>query len=156
MVDPVRAIVLETVVRAAPREVWRAWTTPEGVRSFLAPECRIEMVPGGAYEMLFDPSAEPGSRGGEGNRVMAFQEGRMLSFSWNAPPSLPEVRRQRTHVTLRFLPEPGGCCRVVLVHDGWGDGGEWDEAYAYFLRAWGEIVLPRLAALYGGRPEPGE
>ena len=34
--------------------------------------------------------------------------------------------------------------QVSLVHDGWGEGGEWDQAFDYFTRAWGEIVLPRL------------
>ena len=34
-------------------------------------------------------------------RILAFQEKKMLSFTWNAP-SLPEARKQRTHVTLRF------------------------------------------------------
>jgi len=33
---------------------------------------------------------------------------------------------------------------VALVHDGWGEGGEWDAAFAYFERAWPRVVLPRL------------
>jgi hypothetical protein len=31
-----------------------------------------------------------------------------------------------------------------LRHDGWGEGGEWDTAFAYFSRAWTDVVLPRL------------
>jgi len=68
---------------------------------------------------------------------------KMLSFSWNAPPSLPQVRGQRSHVVIRFYQEASGI-RVTLYHDGWGTGGEWDKAYEYFQRAWTEIVLPRL------------
>ena len=30
--------------------------------------------------------------------------------------------------------------RVTLHHTGWGDGGEWDQAYAYFDRAWGNVL----------------
>ena len=29
---------------------------------------------------------------------------------------------------------------VSLHHTGWGDGGEWDKAYAYFDRAWGNVL----------------
>ena len=76
-------------------------------------------------------------------RVMSVQQMKMLSFTWNAPPALSTVRRQRTHVVVRFFAEEAGT-RVTLHHDGWGSGGEWDEAYDYFGRAWKQIVLPRL------------
>ncbi len=33
---------------------------------------------------------------------------------------------------------------VNLINDGYGVGGQWDEALAYFRRDWGEIFLPRL------------
>jgi len=68
---------------------------------------------------------------------------KMFSFTWNAPPALPEVRGQRTHVVVRFFPEEEGI-RVTLYHDGWGSGGERDEAFEYFQKAWKEVVLPRL------------
>jgi len=46
-------------------------------------------------------------------------------------------------VTVMFEPILQGT-RVILVHDGWGKGGEWEEAYLYFDRAWKKTVLPRL------------
>jgi len=68
----------------------------------------------------------------------------MLSFTWNAPPSIPEVRPQRTHVLLRFYAEGEERTRLTFHHDGWGIGEEWDRAYEYFSRAWPEVVLKRL------------
>jgi hypothetical protein len=29
---------------------------------------------------------------------------------------------------------------VKLHHTGWGDGGQWDQTYAYFDRAWGNVL----------------
>jgi hypothetical protein len=29
---------------------------------------------------------------------------------------------------------------VTLHHTGWGDGGQWDQTYAYFDRAWGNVL----------------
>ena len=29
---------------------------------------------------------------------------------------------------------------MTLHHTGWGEGGEWDQAYAYFDRAWGNVL----------------
>lgn len=139
-----RAVTGDVVVNASLEEVWKAWTTEQGAKEFFAPDCNIELVPDGAYEIFFNPDAEPGLRGGDGMRVMAMQPQRMLSFTWNAPPSLPEVRGQRTFVVMRFDAEGEDQTRVTLHHTGWGDGGEWDEAFDYFDRAWNRTVLPRL------------
>ena len=138
-----RAIYGEVCVEADVKEVWDAWTTEKGITSFFAPACNVDLQPDGPYEIFFNPKAPPGERGGEGLRIMSIQPMKMLSFTWNAPPSLPEVRGQRTHVVIRFFQEASGT-RVTLVQDGWGTGGEWEKAYEYFQRAWNEIVLPRL------------
>jgi uncharacterized protein YndB with AHSA1/START domain len=139
-----RAITCAVDVPAPAAEVWKAWTTPEGIQSFFAPRCRIDVRPGGAYEMFFDLDAEEGKQGGEGMVVMAVQPERMLAFTWNAPPHLPTVRGQRTHVVVRMVATDTEETRVTLCHDGWGDGDEWDEAFQYFSRAWSGVVLPRL------------
>ena len=64
----------------------------------------------------------------------------MLSFDWNAPPSLPEARAQRTFVVVRLALLGDKLTRVTLHHAGWGTGGEWDKAYTYFDRAWGNVL----------------
>jgi uncharacterized protein YndB with AHSA1/START domain len=130
-----RTIRLEKVVKGSVDDVWKTWTTQEGIASFFAPASRVEAKVDGAYEMYFAPDQPPGNRGGDGNRILAFDPGKMLSFSWNAPPSLPEARKQRTHVVVRLKTVPGGTL-VSLTHDGWGEGGEWDKAYSYFSNAW--------------------
>ena len=139
-----RFVVGEVSVQASIEEVWNAWTTEEGVKSFFAPGCNIDLSPDGFYEIFFNPNAAPGERGGDGMRVLAIQPMKMFSFTWNAPPSLPTIRSQRTHVTLRFYELDPKTIRVILHHDGWGEGGEWDKGFEYFDRAWNEIVLPRL------------
>lgn len=147
-----RAVHGEVLVNAKLEEVWNAWTTEAGAKTFFAPACNIDLRPDGPYEIFFNPDASPGERGGEGLRVLAVQAMQMFSFTWNAPPSLPQVRGQRTHVTLRFFAEEGGRTRVTLYHDGWGTGGEWDEAYEYFTRAWNQVVLPRLKYRFENGP----
>jgi uncharacterized protein YndB with AHSA1/START domain len=142
----------EVVVPATIADVWAAWTTEGGITTFFAPACSVALVPDGPYEVFFDPSAPPGQRGGEGLRVMAVQPMTMLSFTWSAPPSLPEVRGQRTHVTVRLFVEGPGSTRVTLHHDGWGSGGQWDEAFLYFERAWIQVVLPRLKRRFEDGP----
>jgi uncharacterized protein YndB with AHSA1/START domain len=126
-----RAIDKEVVIAATPEQAWDAWTTRAGITSFFAPDAQIDPKVGGAFQIYIDPLAEPGMKGADDMRFMALQPKKMLSFDWNAPPSLPEARQQRTFVVLRFEPVADGQTRVVLHHTGWGEGGEWDKAYAY-------------------------
>lgn len=135
-----RAVEKEVVVPAALPAVWEAWTTSRGITSFMAPQAVVEPRVGGAFHIHFAPDAPPGQRGADDMRFMALQPMKMLSFDWNAPPSLPQARAQRTFVILRFEPVTAASTRVRLHHTGWGDGGEWDEAYRYFDRAWGAVL----------------
>jgi uncharacterized protein YndB with AHSA1/START domain len=140
------------IINAPVARVWDAWTTSEGAEAFFAPRCIIEARPGGKYEMLFDLDEVPGKQGGEGNVVMAFQSGKMLSISWNAPPEYPDIRIQRTHVVVFLEPINPSQTKVILHHDGWGEGAEWDAVFEYFERAWTKIVLPRLKYRFDAGP----
>lgn len=135
-----RAIVKEIVVKAAPEAVWRAWTTAEGIQSFFAPQAVIDPRPDGAFHIHFNPYAPAGLKGADDMRFLAVQEPRLLSFTWNAPPHLPEARKQRTVVIVRLAPEGAGQTRVTLRHTAWGDGGEWDKTFDYFDNAWGRVL----------------
>lgn len=139
-----RAISADLIVRAGVADVYRAWTTVEGVKSFFARDANIEMKIMGAYEIIFLPDNPVGLRGGEGNVILSFQENKMLSFTWNAPPELKDVRNERTHVLLQFIPINNNETRLLFYQDGWGEGGEWDKSFDYFNHAWKNVVLPRL------------
>jgi uncharacterized protein YndB with AHSA1/START domain len=135
-----RAIEKTVLVPASLDAVWAAWTTREGIVGFFAPDAVVEPRPGGAFHIHIDPGAPAGMKGADTMRFMAVQPQRMLSFDWNAPPSLPQAREQRTLVILRFEAVEPSRTRLTLHHVGWGDGGEWDRAYAYFERAWGGVL----------------
>jgi len=135
-----RAIDKEVVVAATLDQTWEAWTTREGIRSFFAPDAEVEPRVGGAFHIHIDPGAAPGMKGADDMRFLALQPPSMLSFEWNAPPHLAQARQQRTFVIVRLHPVDEKTTRVTLHHTGWGEGGEWDQAYLYFDRAWGNVL----------------
>jgi len=137
---PDRVLEKKATVDASIGPVWEAWTTEEGIKSFFAPACNVDIRVDGPFEILFDPGAEPGKRGAEGCRILAFQPEKMLAFTWNAPPHLAEARKQWTHVVVWFEEAGPGSTSITIRHDGWGEGCEWDQAFEYFDRAW-ETVL---------------
>ncbi len=135
-----RSIDKQVEVAASLDQAWDAWTTREGITSFFAPDAKVEARVGGAFQIYMDPLARPGLKGADDMRLMAVQPKKMISFDWNAPPHLAEARKQRTFVVVRFEPLGEQLTRVTLHHSGWGDGGEWDQAYAYFDRAWASVL----------------
>lgn len=137
-------IIRKTVdVNAAVDNTWEAWTTDEGVRSFFAPGSRIELAIGGDYELYFDRKGKTGQKGSEGCKILSFLPGEMLSFTWNNPPSIPDIRNEHTWVVLFFQSMEEEKTRVTLVHLGWQAGESWQKALKYFDKAW-DLVLGRL------------
>ena len=130
----------EVTLPLAPAAVWPRWTAAAGLQSWLAGRAKVDLRPGGAYEVYFLGDAPRGMQGSETCRVLSFVPGRMLSFTWNAPPKYPEARAKRAWVVLTFKPEGKSQTRVRLVHTGFGKDGQWNEVRAYFDSAWGRVL----------------
>jgi uncharacterized protein YndB with AHSA1/START domain len=139
-----RVLTAQMELNVPVEKAWTAWTTTEGIKTFFAPGGLIEPQVDGLYEIYFMPAAKPGLRGADGMRVLGFEPMRRLAFTWNAPPSIPEIRGQRTMVVLEFEAVSATRSRVRFTHLGWGEGKSWDAAYEYFDKAWNAIVLPRF------------
>jgi uncharacterized protein YndB with AHSA1/START domain len=154
-----RTIRYEVIVEASPDDVYRLWTTREGVQKFFAPDALIEAQPGGRYEIRFSPEKDPEglSHGTKGARVLQAVPGKTLAFEWitfaadadlgdKAPPiAPPELRNARplpTWVELSFAPTGRGT-RVTFAHYGFRRGGLWEGSYDFFKRAW-KLVLDQL------------
>ncbi len=135
-----RAIDKEIVVPATLDAAWATWTTREGITSFFAPDAVVDAKAGGAFHIYINPLAEPGMKGADDMRFLAVQPKQMITFDWNAPPHLPAARAQRTFVIVRFAAVDDKRTKVTLHHTGWGNGDEWDKAFLYFDRAWGNVL----------------
>src|SRR5205807_990225 len=52
LINSSKVIRKETITTAILQDAWKAWTTIEGVTSFLVPKATIEPVVGGRYELF--------------------------------------------------------------------------------------------------------
>jgi|GEM_PF-444244 len=141
---PQERMITETItVKAGVAEVWSAWTTTEGIKSFFAPDANVEARVGGAFQIYMDPFAPTGMKGADDMVFLAVQDKKMISFTWNAPPSLPEARKQRTVVIVRFVSRGDLLTDVTLNHVGWGEpapDNEWGKAHEYFVKIWPNVM----------------
>ncbi|MFH1463254.1 MAG: SRPBCC domain-containing protein [Pseudomonadota bacterium] len=139
-----RAIEKSVTIPLPRAEAWRRWTTPAGLQTFFAPDCAIALWPLTPFHVWFFPENPPGARGAEDLVLLSCLPERMLSFQWDAPPHLPEVRGHRNWVVVTFEDAAEGATRITLYHLGWRAGEQWDQAFDYFQEAW-DVVLARLA-----------
>jgi uncharacterized protein YndB with AHSA1/START domain len=124
------------LVPETPEALFRRFTTREGLRTFFAPEAKVGALrPGEPYEIHFMPDAPEGGRGSDGCRLLSYLPGQMLSFEWSNPPHLKAVRPFKTWVVIGLALADKGATQLALLHLGFGSGGEWDEAVAYFDKA---------------------
>jgi uncharacterized protein YndB with AHSA1/START domain len=134
------SIVKSTDVVGDREQVWSAWTNEQELAQWFGRAAKVELRPGGAYEIYFLMDAPAGLRGGEGNTIQSYLPGRLLAFTWNAPPSFGPLRDEHTFVLLEFSDLPAGGTRVILRHYGWRPGADWAAIYAYFDRAWTHVL----------------
>lgn len=125
--------------------IWWQWTTHEGLKTFFGNDNKIELFPGGAFEIYFLPDAPIGQKGSEGCKILSFLPKKYFSFSWNAPPKFDEVRNSlyKTWVVVEFMPISENQTLVKLTHLGWPDDEKWMPVFNYFDNAW-DIVLNNL------------
>jgi len=135
-----RILRKEIVVPATLEQVWNAWTSTKGVKTFFSSDAKVELAVGGPFEIYFLLDAPHGARGSEGCRVLSYLPPKMLSFSWNAPPEFGELRDKHTIVVLQFGEIEPGKVKVALSQHGWGRGEDWDKLYDYFDKAWSYVL----------------
>ena len=138
--DGVRSFVREATIQAPAEEVWLAWTDGERFRQAYDPsspslKAHIDLAIGGRYEWLWD-----GVTGGNGCQVLSYIPERMVSFSWNAPPSQPESRAKHTWVVVELEPLSDASTHVRITHLGFGAAAHWDETFEYFSQAWPYVL----------------
>ena len=122
--SPQKVLKFEVTVPAPIDDVWNAFTTSEGAKTWLWSDVRIDLRPGGDWLVLF-----PGSTGG--GTIVSYVPKRELVVRALAPDQFPTVRADRTNAVFSFEPVSSAATKVTLVQSGWKSGKEWDDAYEY-------------------------
>lgn len=130
------------IINATPDHIFWQWTTTEGLKSFFSDDNLIDLRIGGEFEIYFLTENPYGTKGSEGCKILSYTPNRQLTFSWNAPPILPDMRNadHYTWVVVDIEPLDDKSSKVVLTHSGWPSAGSWQPMYDYFDKAWGMVL----------------
>ena len=117
-----KELVIQLEVPASVPEVWKAFTTTDGLTSWLAPQAKVELRPGGDWIVSF-----PGGRSTGGGTIVSYVPEKEIVLSALAPDQFPHVRAERTRAVFSF--EARGDSTVVrLTQTGWKTGAELQKA----------------------------
>ena len=133
-------LVSEAIVNAPVSEVWRLFTTKEGLESWMVAHADIELKIGGLMRTHYDPKGALGDPNTIVNQVLSFEPERMLSIKVHQPPAnfpLSEVVRNMWTV-LYFQPLEPGMTNVRVVGLGFGEDAQSQQLRERFRKdnAW--------------------
>jgi uncharacterized protein YndB with AHSA1/START domain len=122
---PDKALIFEVTIPASRAAVWQAFTTSDGLSTWLTPGAVVDLRKGGEWTAHF-----PGGSTG-GGTIVSFIPQEELVLSALAPEKFPTVRSERTMAKFQFVVATGQSTLVRMVQTGWKSGEEWDKAYEY-------------------------
>jgi uncharacterized protein YndB with AHSA1/START domain len=145
------SIVSEGIVNAPPVEVWKAWTTSEGLQSWLAPHADIDLRIGGLMRTNYSAAGKLDDAESIANRVLAFEPERMLTIQVaKTPESFPFKNAVKSMWTvLYFQPTTDGKTLVRVVGLGFSTDEESQKMKAFFARG-NAFTLEELQAHFAG------
>ncbi len=137
-------IVKSRIIHKSAQHLYEMWTTKQGLNTFFSIDNDIEIKLNGKYEIYFSQDETMNQRGSEGCKVIDYVPNKMLSFTWNVPPTLISLRQSnaQTMVVITFESNSGQTL-INLTNSGYLDSTEWHEALQYFDKAW-DYVLDNL------------
>lgn len=129
-------IVSERVIEAPVADVWMAWTTSDGLASWLAPHADTDLRLGGRMRTHYDPAGVLGDPATIENEILAFDPEHMLAIRVaKAPAEFPfrEIVGSMWTV-LYFTPVSDARTHVRVVGLGFAEDARSQQMRQFFER----------------------
>jgi len=131
---PNKELRFSVVVPARVDDVWEAFSTTDGLKTWLWSDVHVDLRPGGDWLVLY-----PGGKTG-GGTIVSFVPKKQITIRAMAPEAYPTVRSERTTAVFAFEPISGSTTKVTLSQSGWKEGKEWDDAYEYLAKGDAQLL----------------
>lgn len=137
-------------LRCDPQKAFELFTANKHLEKWLTQVADVEPKVGGKYELFWNPEDKENDST-IGCKILALHPNKFLSFEWKGAKQFKHFMnnvRPLTNVVVFFIPCQE-CTEVHLLHTGWRDTSEWEEARQWFEKAWA-MTLSELQKFAGG------
>ena len=132
-----RVLRIETVVPVPVARVWEAWTTPAGLKQWIAPVVAIDLRVGGTISTNYDRNARIGDSGTIRLPIINYVEKQLITLKVELNDKFPKKIRdedQNLQEIVQIVDIGGERTKIVSSMVGWGTGADWDKTYNFFAR----------------------
>lgn len=145
-------LVVSAVVEAPVDDVWAAFTTAEGIKSWMVPHADIDLKVGGKMRTHYDKNGVLGDENSIENTILSYDPKRMLSIkATKAPKSFPfKASLERMWSVIYFEPVGARQTKVTVVGLGYADDEESQKLRKHF--EWGNaFTLKKLQQRFAAK-----
>lgn len=148
-----RVLRHEITVNGSLADVWSAFTTSEGLMTFMAPVVHVELKTGGVFDSNYRVGSKLGDQGTIHNQVLNYIPLEMFSIKVGLTEPFPERPRQAgtLFAVLTFKDAGAKQALVTISMLGWGNGEDWDQVYKFFDRG-NSYTMAELARRFDQGP----
>ena len=125
----------EVIVNATLEEVWDAWTTSEGLKTWMAPVVYVDLGVSGKWESSYNLDARIGDAGNIHNEIISYLPMEMISIKIvSVPTGFPfDVEKAKSLWTVIQLQDLGNKqVKVTITMLGYKKGEEYDDLHTMF------------------------
>ncbi len=112
------------------------------VTRWLCEKATIETKKGGKFELFWD-SKNIKFDNTVGCKINIYDYGKVLGFNWKGPRKFNKFMNKiqpLTQVTIFFNSLEKDKTEIILIHSGWKNTEEWQDALKWFQLAWNESL----------------
>lgn len=139
-----KIIHLSFKLNCTPQHAFKLFTNNKLLESWLTQVADVDPIVGGKYELFWEPDDHE-NNSTLGCKVTAIEKDQLIAFEWRSPKQYKHFANNAdplTHVVVSFHSE-GEWTNIHLVHSGWRNTPEWEEARQWQERAW-SIAIDEL------------
>ena len=116
-------------------EVWKAFTTEEGIKTWMTPVVKLDFKVGGKALTNYDKNAKIEDEGTIPLGIINYIPHELLTYKVTLNDVFPAKCRnedQNLQEIIQFKSAGSNKTRIVSTMTGWGDGKEWNDTYSIF------------------------
>lgn len=130
-----KVLQLSIVAPMDKANVWKLFTTEEGLKKWIAPVVKLNMKTGGFIRTNYDATKSADDSSSIQLGIINYIENELITLKVNLNDNFPpDVKADDKNLQeiLQFVDVGNGKTKIISTMVGWGNSDNWNKTYAFF------------------------